>query len=71
MCDSDHPVALTAYFAAKEAETMDALYSGDPKEADGELLTARIYPQLKPAHLEQMKLWKHDGTGLVSHKYVP
>ncbi|KAG8213775.1 GMC oxidoreductase-domain-containing protein [Butyriboletus roseoflavus] len=46
----DHPVAFPAYFAADEAETLDALYRGDVNEID-----------------EQMKLWKHDGTGLVSH----
>ncbi|KAH0827452.1 alcohol oxidase [Lanmaoa asiatica] len=46
----DHPVAFPAYFAAEEAETLDALYSDDVKEIN-----------------EQMKLWKQDGTGLVSH----
>ncbi|KAF8441404.1 hypothetical protein L210DRAFT_3760007 [Boletus edulis BED1] len=46
----DHPVVFSGFFAAEEAETMDALYSGDVKEIG-----------------KQMKLWKRDGTGLISH----
>ncbi|KAG6378102.1 hypothetical protein JVT61DRAFT_13787 [Boletus reticuloceps] len=33
----DHPVVFSAFFAAEEAETMDALYSGDVKEIDKQM----------------------------------
>jgi hypothetical protein len=72
MWASDHPIAFPAYLAAKESDTLDALYRGDAKETESE--RSRFNLILVAASdlraLEQMALWSYDGSGLASHKYA-